>query len=492
MEIVPFYPNHEDGMHCMLAAYRSVIAYFLHRELTWDELEELTGYTLNRAAWTIKALVDMQDMGLDIRMIEPFDYRRYLKEGEPYLHELYSSEEVEWYLANSNVKDIQSFIPKFLERVKYVCRRARMADIDSMLNENRLVFVTVNAQTLNDMEGFTSHALLVIGREGNDFVAHDSGGKLLEPTSNRIISRKKLWEAMGGENNTAEVTGFKLKSPKHNKRLDIYVVEQQPSLSRAYAAKLIEQGKVLVNGQPSKSGYKLREIDEISIDFTPEDAARVPKIDLPVLYEDDDCIVINKPVGILSHSKGSFNPEATVSTFVRDRIKGLEGERAGIVHRLDRATSGVIICAKHPEALSWFQKQFAQRKVKKLYEAITTGQLVPAHAIIDMPIERNPKAPATFRVGPNGKSALTEYEVIKTSGHYSQLQLRPQTGRTHQLRVHLSHQGHPIVGDVLYGGEPADRLFLHAYSLEITLPNRERKTFTAPLPKEFNEKMKEV
>lgn len=492
MEAVPFYPNHEDGMHCMLAAYRSIIAYFLHKELSWEELEQLTGYTPNRAAWTLQALVDMQEMGFDIKMIEPFNYERYLTEGETYLHEFFSPEEVNWFLEYSNIRDIKPLIPTFQERVKYSCRQVSLADIDKMLDEERLVTVTVNAQVLNDKVGFVSHMLLITGRKGNNFVTHDSGGNDDVPQPNREISRDKLWEAMGGDTNSADVTGFKLKSSKRNKRLDVYVVEQHPTISRAYAAKLIEQGKVLVNNQPRKPGFKLHESDVVTIEYTAEEQAQVPKIDLPILYEDDDCIVINKPVGVLTHSKGSFNPEATVATFVRDRIKGLAGERAGIVHRLDRATSGVIICAKHLEALAWLQKQFAQRKAKKHYTAIITGILEPLHAVIDMPIERNPKAPATFRVGPNGKPAQTEYEVTQTCDRYSELVLKPQTGRTHQLRVHLSHQGHPIVGDSFYGGEPAERLFLHALSLEITLPNRERMTFTAPLPKEFKKKMSEA
>ncbi len=478
-------------MHCMLAAYRSIFAYFLHRELSWEELESLTGYTPDRAAWTVKALVAFQDLGFDVRMIEPFDYRRYMREGVSYLNELYSPEEMQWFLEKSNIKDIQPQIPKFLERVKYTCRRASLADIDQMLDEERLVFVTVNGRVLNDRDGFTSHALLVIGRQGDDFVAHDSGGKLTKPQASRIISRHKLWEAMGGDENTSEVTGFKLVSQKQHKRLDVYVVEQHPSISRAFAAKLIEQGKVFVNDQSSKPGFKLHANDDVTIDYTEAEQEAVPNVDLPILYEDDDCIVINKPVGILTHSKGAFNPEATVASFVRQRISGMAGDRAGIVHRLDRATSGVIICAKHPEALSLLQKQFALRKAKKSYAAIITGTLTPDHAIIDMPIERNPKAPATFKVGVNGKPSITEYQVEQSSEHYALLRLKPQTGRTHQLRVHLAQQKHPIVGDVLYDGEPAERLYLHAESLEITLPNRERKTFTAPLPKEFQVKMKD-
>jgi len=242
---------------------------------------------------------------------------------------------------------------------------------------------------------------------------------------------------------------------------------------------------VTVNGAVIKGGYKLREGDEIAIDYDQQELDRIPHIDLPVIYENDDCIVLNKPAGVLTHSKGAFNAEATVATFLRDKLQDIDGERAGIVHRLDRATSGVIICAKNHAALSFLQKQFSQRKVKKIYDAVIEGTLEPAEAIIDMAIERNPKAPATFRVGPNGKHALTHYKTIRTSDHASLLELKPETGRTHQLRVHLMQLGHPIIGDTLYGGKPAERLFLHARSLEITLPSRERKIFEVPLPRIF-------
>jgi len=275
-------------------------------------------------------------------------------------------------------------------------------------------------------------------------------------------------------------------------RLDQKVVELIPELSRAYASRLVQDGKVTVNGVvQTKTGFKLREGDEVVVDYDVLQLAEVPEIDLPVLYEDDDCVVIYKPVGVLSHSKGAFNPEATVATWLRSRLKdGLSGERGGIVHRLDRATSGVMICAKHPEALSWLQKQFAQRKAKKTYAAVIAGELEPSEAVIDMPIERNPKAPATFRVGVQGKHAITAYRTVTVGEHYSLVELKPETGRTHQLRVHLSHFHHPIVGDMLYGGEPAERLFLHAEILELTiLAGHERKVFTAPVPEEFNLKV---
>jgi len=284
-------------------------------------------------------------------------------------------------------------------------------------------------------------------------------------------------------------------------RLDQHVVSLLPLLSRSFATKLIADGKATVNGKVvTKGGTKIRYGDIVKIDYSPQEFV-IPEIDLPVLYEDDDCVVIIKPIGLLTHSKGAFNPEASVATWLHNRLgpelrKIDAGERkpntrAGIVHRLDRATSGVMICAKTPQALAWLQKQFSQRKTKKAYTAIISGHLKEPHAIIDMPIERNPRKPQAFRAAPGGKSAQTEYFVEKESEHLSLLLLKPTTGRTHQLRVHLSHLKHPIVGDTLYGGLPADRLYLHALSLELTLPTRERKVFEAPLPPEFAKYLKQ-
>jgi 23S rRNA pseudouridine1911/1915/1917 synthase len=167
----------------------------------------------------------------------------------------------------------------------------------------------------------------------------------------------------------------------------------------------------------------------------------------------------------------------------------MSGERAGIVHRLDRATSGVMICAKTPEATAWLQKQFSPRKVTKHYVAIVEGTIEPEEAIIDIPIGRNPKEPSTFRADINGKPATTHYKVLKTHNNHSLIGLKPETGRTHQLRVHLNYLNHPIVGDTLYGGAKADRMYLHAQSLDIVLPSKELQHFEAPLPKIFNDKM---
>lgn len=269
------------------------------------------------------------------------------------------------------------------------------------------------------------------------------------------------------------------------KRLDIVAAAQLPQLSRSSVRKLIDEQRVTVNGQAAKASHKLNSSDRILIDFDLKELDEIQAIDLPILYEDEDCLVISKPIGILTHSKGAFNPEATVATFIKPMLQGLDGDRGGIVHRLDRATSGVIICTKTPEALAALQRQFSQRNVKKTYYAIVEGEVEPSQAVIEVPIERNPRDPKTFRPGVAGKPAVTEYKVVATGNGYSLLKLQPQTGRTHQLRVHLKYIGHPIVGDSIYSGNPHKRLFLHAQQLEITLPNRQRKVFTVPIPTEF-------
>lgn len=270
------------------------------------------------------------------------------------------------------------------------------------------------------------------------------------------------------------------------RRADIVTTELLPTLSRAYVHNLFDAGKITVNNEQTKNGYKMRSGDILNINFDPGELEQIEDIELPVLYDDENVLVINKPAGVISHSRGRYWYEPSVASFVRQKTHQ-EGDRAGIVHRLDRATSGVMICAKNQETLSLLQKQFGLRKVKKSYLAIVQGHMKEKHAIIDMPIERNPKQPQMFRVGANGKTAQTEYEVVQSLDKHDKLLLKPLTGRTHQLRVHLKHVGHPIAGDTLYGLETYQRLLLHAYSLEITLPGGKRATFIAPEPDEFGE-----
>lgn len=275
------------------------------------------------------------------------------------------------------------------------------------------------------------------------------------------------------------------------KRLDHYLAEKYPEISRAFLQKLCNSNQVLVNNKPEKSGFKLKPEDKVEVLYDMAAIDKIDDIELPILFEDNAVVVINKPVGVISHARGRHWNEPSVASFIR-QLTHQSGERAGIVHRLDRATSGVMICAKDQKTFAYLQKQFADRKVVKTYIAVVNGQLEPPKAVIDMPIERNPKAPATFRVGANGKPAKTEYKVLQSTGKYTTLELKPLTGRTHQLRVHLAHQGHPIVGDDLYRGEPAKRLFLHAYELTLKFPDKTLKTFQAPLPSIFKSLMKKT
>ncbi|HSW78187.1 MAG TPA: RluA family pseudouridine synthase [Candidatus Chromulinivoraceae bacterium] len=270
----------------------------------------------------------------------------------------------------------------------------------------------------------------------------------------------------------------------NKKRLDSLLAERFPEQSRSTWQKHIKAGHVSVNGEVKVSPKQdVLESDQIATSIP--DATDFSHHELPIVYMDDNVIVVNKPVGVLTHSKGALNDEFTVADFFRNYTSwGLETTRAGIVHRLDRDTSGLIIGARNEDAAHLLQKQFADRKTKKTYIAVIDGHLNEPTAKIDLPIGRNPSAPSTFRVDAKGKAATTEYTVISTNDTQSLIELRPYTGRTHQLRVHMTYLNTPIHGDRVYGKE-ADRLYLHAFRLEITIPKGDRRVFEAPVPPEF-------
>lgn len=269
-------------------------------------------------------------------------------------------------------------------------------------------------------------------------------------------------------------------------RVDKFLAVLHPEYSRAALAKLFVLNLIKLRGEPIQPGHKLRPGTSFEYDLGPLQA--VPDvIPLPILFEDENVVVVNKPAGIISHARGRFWQEASVASFIRDRISGMDGERGGIVHRLDRATSGVMICAKNEATLKYLQKQFSDRHVQKTYIAVVAGTPEHAEAIIDAPIGRDPKTPKMFKVDENGKVAQTAYKILRSNERHSVLELQPKTGRTHQLRVHLQYIGHPIVGDELYSKEPYTRLLLHAHKLEIILPGDKKTLFEAPIPDEFNE-----
>lgn len=275
-----------------------------------------------------------------------------------------------------------------------------------------------------------------------------------------------------------------MRVPSETQRLDQFLSNQfDPSLSRSQWQKHIRAGHVRVNDQVvTAPRHDVSDTDDISVNF-PE--VEQETLTLPIIYEDSDVIVINKPAGILTHAKGGITLEQTVADAVRHATTfAADTDRPGIIHRLDRDTSGVIIVAKSPEAATLLQQQFATRRAQKTYLAIIDD--IPQHtkATIDLPIGRHPQKPSTFRVDPNGKSAETRYEVLATDGRRALVKLQPKTGRTHQLRVHMSHLNAPISGDRVYG-RAGERLMLHAYQLTIQLPSGDTKTFTAPIPPEF-------
>lgn len=278
---------------------------------------------------------------------------------------------------------------------------------------------------------------------------------------------------------------FVLKSPKI--RLDLELATRFPEISRSTWQKHIKAGHVSVNGEVQLSPkHDIIDVDSIAVAMP--DAIDFSKNDLPIIYLDDNVIVINKPIGVLSHSKGAMNDEFTVADFFgRYSTYNADTNRPGIVHRLDRDTSGVMIGARNAETATMLQKQFADRRTKKTYLAIVDGLPKAFKAQIDLPIGRNPSAPSTFRVDVKGKPALTKYEVIAATDTNALVKMYPRTGRTHQLRVHMKYINTPITGDKVYG-KAADRLYLHAASLEITIPISDRRVFEAPIPVSFIDK----
>ncbi|QQS64843.1 RluA family pseudouridine synthase [Candidatus Saccharibacteria bacterium] len=272
-------------------------------------------------------------------------------------------------------------------------------------------------------------------------------------------------------------------------RADKFLAGLYPQYSRAAIAKLFEYDLVKKDSKSIKPGEKLKPGTLIEADISPLDQ-EPDVVELPILYEDNDVLVVDKPAGIISHSRGRYWQEPSVASFIRSHSKSAlpqngTPERSGIVHRLDRATSGVMITAKNERAMKFLQNQFQKRNVKKTYIALIESAPEKAEAIIDAAISRNPNDPKRFMVSAQGKSALTHYKTLTPTPSGVLLQLEPRTGRTHQLRLHLKYINRPIIGDEFYDGKPADRLFLHAASLKLKLPNGEDKTFTSKIPKAF-------
>jgi 23S rRNA pseudouridine1911/1915/1917 synthase len=291
-----------------------------------------------------------------------------------------------------------------------------------------------------------------------------------------------------------------------HERLDRFVSRHLPTHSRAYLQQLIAQGFVLVDGRATKSGHRLRPGEHIAVTLpAPQPASTLPEqIPLEVLYEDAHLLVINKPASMVVHPSPG-NPSGTLVNALLahyPRLSGIGGvERPGIVHRLDKDTSGAIVVAKDDVTHRGLARQFADRQVTKLYTAVVRGTIQETDGVIDVPIGRHPverqKMSTHSRVG---REAVTAFRVLERFGLYTLVELRPRTGRTHQIRVHMAAVGHPLLGDPVYGRPRKEltgsavvrqlawftRQALHAWMLGFRHPvTAERIECRAPWPEDF-------
>ena len=260
-------------------------------------------------------------------------------------------------------------------------------------------------------------------------------------------------------------------------RLDSFLARRCPDLSRSRIQALTAQGHVTVDGGTTKPAARLRGGQTISLVVPPPAPSRLTPqaMDLHVMYEDSDLLVIDKPAGLVTHPAPG-HPDHTLANAVLAHCPDLEGVggevRPGLVHRLDRDTSGLIVVAKNDAAQAGLSGQFKERAVSKAYLAAVTGYPEPERAVIDAPVGRHPRSRTRMAVVSTGREAVTEYDVLRRLRGYSLVEARPRTGRTHQIRVHLASVGHPVAGDAVYG-RPApglDRHFLHASRLAFDHP----------------------
>ncbi len=288
---------------------------------------------------------------------------------------------------------------------------------------------------------------------------------------------------------------FSVNQEEAGKRIDKVVTENIPGLSRSQCQNLINKGKVLVNGQNVKPSRAVKARDWVEIKIPAQSKGVKPQnIPLDIIYEDQDIIVVNKQAGMVVHP-GPGHPDNTLVNGLLHHCQSLakvgDPSRPGIVHRLDKGTSGVIVVAKTNQSYQKLVKQFKKRVVAKTYFAIVHGSFEEKEGLIDMPIGRDKIHRKQMTVtSKNGKPSVTEFVVKRETGGFSLLEITPETGRTHQIRVHLSQIGHPILGDSKYGKRSEKlaikRFMLHASSIKFKHPTSQRKVeFKAPLPANF-------
>lgn len=291
---------------------------------------------------------------------------------------------------------------------------------------------------------------------------------------------------------------FVVKNEEKNNRIDSFLANQKEGLSRVAVQRLIEEEKILVNGRKTKPSYKIQEKDEITVKEEKPKEIELKAQDIPVeiIYEDTDIIVVNKPKGMVVHPANG-NPDGTlvnaIMAICKDSLSGIGGEiRPGIVHRIDKDTSGILIIAKNDKAHINLSEQIKNHEVQKTYIAMVRGMVKENEATINMPIGRSTRDRKKMAVTQNGKQAITHFKVIKRFPNHNctLLEIKIETGRTHQIRVHLSQIGYPIIGDSVYSNGKNEwgiqGQCLHSKSLQFKHPSTGEEIFLeAELPAYF-------
>jgi len=304
---------------------------------------------------------------------------------------------------------------------------------------------------------------------------------------------------------------FQIEKDSAKQRLDKFLTKHYPDYSRAYLQKAIKAGAVLVNKEIKKPSYLLKEKDKIEAVVLPPEKISLkpdPSIKFKIIYEDKNVIVIDKPAGLTVHPSATQKTGTLINglltRYPRLAEVGEDPTRPGLVHRLDKDTSGLMIIAKNNSAFDWLKKQFQERKVVKKYIALIVGRPKNASGEIKTFISRSKSDPTKQKVSASGKETITFYKTIKNFRHFTLIEAQPKTGRMHQIRVQLAWLGNPVAGDKKYeSAKPAakgapqsaakkiicppnlKRQFLHAAQLAICLPNGQKKVFTSPLPSDL-------